>query len=112
MIMACKAYTGHTINKMEFDKDIKKISQISRFLTRYTNDYEINLRVLINVIITFFNVFDLEIGIKLVLFRIPSTLHNKFCTVLVFLNLLPVSIKNEYNLEVDKEFLLELEECL
>lgn len=105
LMYACKAYNGCNISEKEFFSDLRKISQISRHLTRYQNKHEVNLRIIINLIITFFNVFEMELGTKIILFRLDKTLHNKFCTVLFFMDMLSISIKNEFNINIDEEFL-------
>jgi hypothetical protein len=95
----------------EFYEDLKGISQISRFITRYSNGETINLRILINQTVSFFNVFDRVVGNELLFHKVKDGNHNLLKTLLLFLNLLDKN-HNDINTDVDDEFKIRLNGAL
>lgn len=112
MVYACKAYKSPAICQKDFETDLRLIGQIGRFITRIQNNHTMNLRVLINHVITFYNVFELETGTRLVLHRLSESSHILFFTLLDFLRIVPLSVKADFDFNIDEDFKVRLEECL
>ena len=76
----------------EFDDDIKRIKYIKRLINRYTSTGELKHRLILNHIISFYNVFDHVAATRILFFKIDSCNHFILKTFLVYLALMPKHI--------------------
>lgn len=76
----------------EFDEDVKKIKYIKRLINRYAVYGETKERLLLNHIISFYNVFGLEAATRILFFRIDVEYYSILKTYLTFLNYMPSKI--------------------
>lgn len=76
----------------EFNEDLLLIKYIGRLLRKYRQTKEIEtprLRLTLNHIITFYNVFKVEAATRLLFFKLEPQLYSILKTFLVFLNFMP-----------------------
>ena len=93
----------HCIDIKEYFEDVRKLKYIKRLFNRYKEDDVLKERLILNHIISFYNVFDNEAAARLLFFRVGKEYHSLLKTFLVFLNKMPDKI-NE-NLYSDSIYL-------
>jgi len=86
---AMKNYDNPSGGVEEFEEDMARIVYLKRLFRKYHNTGVLRDRLVLNHIITFYNVFGVEVATRLLFFRIESELHYILRTFLVFLNYLP-----------------------
>jgi len=86
---AMKNYDNPSGGIEEFEEDMARIVYLKRLFRKYHNSGILRERLVLNHIITFYNVFGVEVATRLLFFRIESELHYILRTFLVFLNYLP-----------------------
>lgn len=73
----------------EFTEDLNNLKYIRKFLTVYDKKGELKERIIINNLITFYNVFGIVPATRMLFFKLPPNLHCYLKTFLLFLNFLP-----------------------
>lgn len=86
---AMKNYDNPSGGVEEFEEDMARIVYLKRLFRKYHNTGILRERLVLNHIVTFYNVFGVEVATRLLFFRIESELHYILRTFLVFLNYLP-----------------------
>lgn len=86
---AMKNYDNPLGGVEEFEEDIARIVYLKRLFRKYVNTGVLRDRLILNHLITFYNVFGVEASTRLLFFRIEKELHYILKTFLVFLNYLP-----------------------
>ena len=79
----------HCKDIQEFFEDIKRLHYIRRLFKRYHDDKVLKERLIINHLVTFYNVFENEAATRLLFFRVGKEYHSVLKTFLVFLNRMP-----------------------
>ena len=65
-IFAAKCYYNPLgVDIEEFEKDLKRFQYVRRLINRYLGGYELSSRLILNHLITIFNVFGVEGGMKM-----------------------------------------------
>ena len=82
----------HCIDIKEYFEDVRKLKYIKRLFNRYKEDGVMKERLILNHIISFYNVFDNEAAARLLFFRVGEEYHSLLKTFLVFLNRMPDKI--------------------
>jgi len=82
----------HCIDIKEYFEDVRKLKYIKRLFNRYKEDGVMKERLILNHIISFYNVFDAEAAARLLFFRVGEQYHSLLKTFLVFLNRMPDKI--------------------
>jgi hypothetical protein len=106
-----KSYDNpHCYGIEEFDEDVKRIKYIKRLINRYIVYGETKERLLLNHIISFYNVFGLESATRILFFKIDKGHHSILKTYLTFLNYMPevVQLINGRNI-LDSDILIDAE---
>lgn len=86
---AAKHYHNpHCTGIDEFLDDVKKFKHIKKLLSRYENGRSVNVRLLLNHIITVYNVFEIEAANSMLFHKIDKKYWNIIKTFLVFLKFL------------------------
>lgn len=86
LLFAIKHYNNPVCSDInEFYEDINKIKNIKKQLTRYYLNSELNERLFLNNIITFFNVFELEAAKIMLLHKIDYDNWSALKTAFLFL---------------------------
>ena len=75
-------------------EDVRKLKYIKRLFNRYKEDGVIKERLILNHLISFYNVFDNEAATRLLFFRVGTEYHSLLKTFLVFLNKMPNQIND------------------
>jgi len=76
-------------SKEEFDEDINRIKYVKRLFGRYFSTGELKERLVLNHIIIFYNVFEMEAATKMLFYRMEDKFKPLLKTFLVYLNYLP-----------------------
>lgn len=84
----------HYVNKAcltadEFWDDFNRIKYIKRLLGRYVKDGEIKERLVLNHLISFYNVFDIQAANRMMFLKVTEECLPSLKTFLVYLNYLP-----------------------
>ena len=81
----------HCKDIKEFFEDIKRIHYVRRLPKRYVSDGVLKDRIILNHLITFYNVFESEAATRILFFRVEKKFHPSLKTFLVFINKMPYS---------------------
>ena len=92
----------------DFYEDMNRFSYVLRLLRKYKDTSEINTRLVLNHIITIYNVYEIDAANKMMFFKIDNDLHSVLKTFLIFLNYLPE--RQQENTKVDLQIAKELQE--
>jgi len=91
----------HCIDIKEYFEDVRKLKYIKRLFNRYKEDDVLKERLILNHIISFYNVFEYEAATRLLFFRVGEQYHSLLKTFLVFLNKMPDKInENLYSSDI------------
>jgi hypothetical protein len=82
----------HCIDIKEYFEDVRKLKYIKRLFNRFKEDDVLKERLILNHIISFYNVFEYEAATRLLFFRVGEQYHSLLKTFLVFLNKMPDKI--------------------
>lgn len=97
---ALKYYTvDFTVSKKDFLDDLNRLVYIKAMLTKRQRGLNLNVKLLVNTFITFFNVFEHEAATRMFEMRFDPKFHPAVNAVLTFLEL-PI-IKTS---AIDEEF--------
>ena len=94
------------LSEDEFKDDLKQLTTIKRMMSKYINNGEANLRLLINNVIIFYNVFDHHAATQMIQLKANQEQIQYFNAVLSFLSF-PMLIPPE---DINEELLLRLRE--
>lgn len=102
----------------EFKEDLARLVYIKRLISRYYNGGELKLRLLLNHIIIFYNVFGIDAATRLLFFGINKKYYSILKTFLIFLNYINEdTFLHKYNcgvnikaIDIDAEIYKRLEE--
>ena len=83
----------------EFHDDLARFKYIKRLLRRYTQENELQERLILNHLIILYNIFPINAANRMVFFRMEEELWPALKTFLVYLNFLPESEKIEIPLD-------------
>ena len=76
----------------EFYDDLKKIKYIKRLFNIYKNDGQLKERLILNHLITWYNVFPVQAGTRILFYKIEEQFWPMLKTFLIFLNRMPDKI--------------------
>jgi len=94
----------HCIDIKEYFEDVRKLKYIKRLFNRYKEDGVIKERLILNHIISFYNVFDFDAATRLLFFRVGKEYHSLLKTFLVYLNRMPDKInENLYSSDIQMD---------
>jgi hypothetical protein len=98
VLYAAKHYDNENcFTESEFYSDLKKIGTIKRMISWLNNGDNINLHLLINNIVLFYNVFEHHAASSLLEFKMDESHWLKINAILVFLSL-PAIGNQEFDL--------------
>ena len=99
-LYAAKHYKNPAcLSEQDFYDDIAKFKYVVRLLRRYRDTGKIQERLVLNHIITIFNVFDIAAANRMIFHRVDIDLWPALKTFLVYLNYLPE--KTHQNINID-----------
>ena len=82
----------HCVDIKEYFEDVRKLKYIKRLFNRYKEDGVMKERLILNHLISFYNVFENEAATRLLFFRVGKEYHSVLKTFLVFLNRMPKQV--------------------
>ena len=78
----------------EFHDDLKKIKYIKRLFNIYKNDGQLKERLILNHLITWYNVFPIQAGTRILFYKIEEQFWPMLKTFLIFLDRMPDKIES------------------
>ena len=82
----------HCSDIKEYFEDVRKLKYIKRLFNRYKEDNVMKERLILNHLISFYNVFENKAATRLLFFRVGEQYHSLLKTFLVFLNRMPEKV--------------------
>lgn len=93
-LYAVKHYDNpHCYSMQEFEDDITRIIYLKRLFRKYKRNGELRDRLILNHLITFYNVFGIEPATRMLFYKMDSDLLPLLKTFLVYLHYLPEKTK-------------------
>ena len=83
----------------EFWEDFNRIKYVKRLLKRYHKEGVLKERLILNHLISFYNVFEISAANRMMFLRIEKEIQPALKTFLIFLNYLPQGWYNEIPLD-------------
>jgi len=77
----------------EFYDDLKKVKYIKRLFNIYKNDGQLKERLILNHLITWYNVFPVRAGTRILFYKIEEHFWPMLKTFLIFLDRMPDKIE-------------------
>ena len=100
---AVKSYQNpRCISVSEFKEDLARIKYVKRLLNRYAKCKDLQERLILNHLISIYNVFDYACAHQMLFFKCEKKTHGVLKAFLSFLNYLPDDQKNGMNEKVLK----------
>ena len=78
----------------EYYDDLKKIKYIKRLFNIYKNDGQLKERLILNHLITWYNVFPIQSGTRILFYKIEEHFWPMLKTFLIFLDRMPDKIES------------------
>ena len=78
----------------EYYDDLKKIKYIKRLFNIYKNDGQLKERLILNHLITWYNVFPTQAGTRILFYKIEEQFWPMLKTFLIFLDRMPDKIES------------------
>ena len=78
----------------EFYDDLKKVKYIKRLFNIYKNDGQLKERLILNHLITWYNVFPTQAGTRILFYKIEEHFWPMLKTFLIFLDRMPDKIES------------------
>lgn len=106
LLYAIKNYDNPECKSMtEFEEDLNRFVYLKRLFRKYHKTGELKERLILNHIITFYNVFGVQAATKILFYKIEPELHYILKTFLVYLNYVSNEVpKSEmYILNIDMD---------
>ena len=82
----------HCVDIKEYFEDVRKLKYIKRLFNRYKEDGVIKERLILNHLISFYNVFENNAATRLLFFRVGKEYYSLLKTFLVYLNRMPKQV--------------------
>lgn len=99
-IYAVENYTNRAcLDEDEFWEDFNKIKYVKRLLGRYLKDGELKERLILNHLISFYNVFTIESANRMLFLKVTDECKPALKTFLVYLNYLPSNWHTDISLD-------------
>lgn len=92
-LYAVKAYEKPNCVMSEFEGDLKRTKYLKRLFRRYKTTKELKERLILNHLILLYNVFGAEATARILFYKIDEKDYDVLKTFLMYLNLLPPTIK-------------------
>ena len=100
-IYAAKHYRNPAcLDAQDFYDDVAKFKYVVRLLRRYRDTGKIQERLLLNHIITIYNVFEIAAANRMIFHRVDIDLWPALKTFLVYLNYLPENLHKNINIDL------------
>ena len=95
LMYSMKEYNNiQCIDIEEYYDDLKKIKYIKRLFNIYKNDGQLKERLILNHLITWYNVFSSQAGTRILFYKIEEHFWPMLKTFLIFLERMPDKIES------------------
>ena len=101
IMYAMKCYISPNCIMSEFESDIKRTKYLKRLFRRYKLTKILKERLILNHLILLNNVFGPEPTARILFYRIDERDYDILKTFLLYLNILPVSVKGIKGVNID-----------
>ena len=101
IIYAMKCYISPNCILSEFESDIKRTKYLKRLFRRYKLTKILKERLILNHLILLNNVFGPEPTARILFYRIDERDYDILKTFLLYLNILPISVKGIRGVNID-----------
>ena len=101
IMYAMKCYISPNCIMSEFESDIKRTKYLKRLFRRYKLTKILKERLILNHLILLNNVFGPEPTTRILFYRIDERDYDILKTFLLYLNILPVSVKGIKGVNID-----------
>ena len=81
------------VDMEEFKDDMKRVKYIKRLINRYLSGGDLKERLLLNHIISFYNVFGVEPATRILFFKVDESDYSVLKTFLTYLNVMPERVE-------------------
>ena len=81
------------VDMEEFKDDMKRVKYIKRLINRYLSGGDLKERLLLNHIISFYNVFGVESATRILFFKVDESDYSVLKTFLTYLNVMPEQVE-------------------
>lgn len=100
-LFAVKHYDNpHCHSMQEFEEDLTRIIYLKRLFKKYKRSGELRDRLILNHLITFYNVFGIEPATRMLFYKMDADLLPLLKTFLVYLHYLPENTKNIEGIDI------------
>ena len=100
-LYAANHYTnGQCLDAEEFYDDVAKFKYVVRLLRRYRETGIVQERLILNHIITIYNVFEMAAANRMIFYKVDVDLWPALKTFLVYLNYLPENLHKNINIDL------------
>ena len=95
LMLAMREYNNMQCTDVEeFYDDLKKVKYIKRLFNIYKNDGQLKERLILNHLITWYNVFSIQAGTRILFYKIEEEFWPMLKTFLIFLDRMPDKIES------------------
>jgi len=95
LLYSMKEYNNiQCVDIEEYYDDLKKIKYIKRLFNIYKNDGQLKERLILNHLITWYNVFSIQAGTRILFYKIEEQFWPMLKTFLIFLDRMPDKIES------------------
>lgn len=100
-LFAIKNYDNPQCHSLqEFEEDLTRIVYLKRLFRKYQRSNELRDRLILNHLITFYNVFGIEAASRMLFYKMNKDLLPILKTFLVYLHYLPTDTKNIEGIDI------------
>lgn len=79
------------VSVKEFESDLKRFKHLNTLFTRYNDDNELRVRLILNHIIILYNVFGIN-ATNMLFFKVNPSYWGQLTTFLIYLNYMPEKV--------------------
>lgn len=101
MLFAAKSYTNRAATTQEFLADFNKIDNICKNVSKQRNGININIRLLLNQIVTTANLFGVESLVDILICKIETEYHGVLYPLLIYLGYMTDEQLTDHTVEFD-----------
>jgi hypothetical protein len=101
-LYAAKHYRNSAcLDVQEFYDDIARFKYVVRLLRKYRDSGKLQERLILNHIITIYNVFEIAAANRMIFYRVDVSLWPALKTFLLYLNYLPENVYQNINIDLN-----------
>ena len=101
-LYAAKHYRNSAcLDVQEFYDDIARFKYVVRLLRKYRDSGKLQERLILNHIITIYNVFEIAAANRMIFYRVDISLWPALKTFLLYLNYLPENVYQNINIDLN-----------